>query len=170
MVGESSSNYEQPLKQLANFIQQTDGSIRLLWIFFGARPTVSERDLSDFQTCVEQTHSQSENAQGQHLRDMIGEMSHEAFDNPNSLLLCNHYVGGSDDGVCVIVVIMSVPVWEEGWYHHFEDIRIDRFHDHPGPEFIYNQPIWLSSRISVQIEKEIFPYPIYGPPDDIFEW
>lgn len=64
--------------------------------------------------------------------------------------------------VCIIVAVIS----EKRAEIRFENIGIKKFRDRP--EFVYDQFIWLSPRISLQIE-EIFPCPIYGPPDDIFE-
>lgn len=55
--------------------------------FFRSKTNCSqERLVSKCQTCVEQTHPQSENGQDQYLRD-TDKASREAFDNLNSLFM-----------------------------------------------------------------------------------
>lgn len=85
MVGEPSSNYNQPFKQFANFVQQTGGYVCRSSVRSKTNCS-QERLVSKCQTCVEQTHPQSENGQDQYLRD-TGKASREAFDNLNSLFM-----------------------------------------------------------------------------------
>lgn len=171
MVGELSSNYKQPLKQLANFVQQTDGSIclQVLDFFWSKTNCLRKRParVSDIRWTV---HPQSENEQDQHLRD-IGGMSREAFDNPNSFLLCDHYVGGSDDGVCCYCCYHVRSRLRRGPISPFRGYKDREISWSPKAEWIYLWPTYMAILTDTSPNWEgDFPTSDLWSSDDIFEW